>query len=184
MKRELKESTVSVAIQKSIATLFVAITAIILLITTTPTIPIINSFERNFVIDATVYALLTEPSPSQNTGEKLYENFDLVVVGKITDSSASMADHSSGDIWTYMQVEVEEYLKNSLPTKNLTVKSMGGKVGELGQWVEDSPIFNVGDRALLLLNKDKSINDAYVVSSQSVVIPNGKSSVKNMLPGE
>jgi len=180
MKRELNNSIVLASLENSIATFFVGATIIILFVSTTSALPIIDSFGHDFVLDSKVYALLTEPSPGQDTGEKLYENFDLVVIGKITNSSARLEDDNSGEVWTYMQVDVEKYVKNSQPDKNLTVKSMGGKVGNLGQWVEDSPIFNVGDKVLLLLNKDNSKNDAYIVSGQSDVIANDKSSAENL----
>lgn len=180
MKRELNNSIVLASLENSIATFFVGATIITLFVSTTSGLPIIGSFGNDFLLDSKVYALLTEPSPGQDAGEKLYENIDLVVIGKITNSSARLEDDNGGEIWTYMQVDVEKYLKNSQPDKNLTVKSMGGKAGNLGQWVEDSPIFNVGDKVLLLLNKDNSKNDAYIVSGQSVVMANDKSSAENL----
>lgn len=106
-------------------------------------------------------ALLEQPQAS--TAKRLYDTADVVATGVITNSSAIMV---GSQIWTYMEVAVDEYLKNSQRAGNLTIKSMGGNVGNIGSFVEDSPLFHVGDRVLLFLYKN-STDKAYRMSPYS-----------------
>lgn len=98
------------------------------------------------------------------TGKELYDSSELVVVGRITDSTSKC---EGSQIWTHMQIEVEDSAKNPESIKVLTGKTIGGRIGNYGYWVEDSPIFNKGDRAFLYLYKDKPDDTVYRISQYS-----------------
>ncbi len=109
--------------------------------------------------------------PSQNadllapaTTKELYDSSELVVVGRITDSTAKC---EGSQIWTHVQVQVEESLKNPQGIDVLTAKTYGGVMGNYGVSMEDSPIFNKGDRAFLYLYKEKPGDIVYRISPYS-----------------
>jgi hypothetical protein len=115
-------------------------------------------------------ALLEQPNTL--TAKRLYDIADVVATGTIANSSATINDSK---IWTYMKVQVEEYLKNPQISRNLTIKSMGGTVGNISSVVEDSPLFKEGDRVLLFLNKEPG-EIAYRVSPFSDLLNNPSTS--------
>jgi len=98
------------------------------------------------------------------TGKELYDGAELVVIVRITESNAKC---EGSQIWTHMQIEVEDSAKNPNGIKFLTAKSYGGTIGGQGLWVEDSPIFKKGDRAFLYLYKDKPDDTIYRISPYS-----------------
>lgn len=116
-------------------------------------------------------ALLEQPN--KQTAKRLYDSADVVATGIITNSSAIMED---SEIWTYLEVKVEEYLKNPQPIGNLTIKSMGGTVGNIGSVAEDSPLFNVGDKVLLILYKESPTDKTYRMSPYSGLLNEGSTS--------
>ena len=118
--------------------------------------------------DAT--ALLEQPSTL--TAKRLYDMADVVATGRIANSSATINDSK---IWTYMEVQVKDYLKNPQISRNLIIKSMGGTVGNTSSVVEDSPLFKKGDRVLLFLNKELG-DSAYRVSPYSGLMNNPSTS--------
>lgn len=98
------------------------------------------------------------------TAKELYDSSELVVIGRITDSTAKC---EGSQIWTHMQIEVEDSAKNPEGIKVLTGKTIGGRIGNYGIWMEDSPIFNKGDRAFLYLYKDNPDDTIYRISPYS-----------------
>ena len=72
---------------------------------------------------------------------------DAIVVARVT-AIESHADR--GHIYTNVALAIDETLKgDSVPT--LTVRLLGGRVGDHAAWVEGSPEFRRGERALLFL---------------------------------
>ncbi|HEY3101009.1 MAG TPA: Ig-like domain-containing protein [Methylomirabilota bacterium] len=71
-----------------------------------------------------------------------------VVVGRVT----AIESHTDrGRIYTDVTVDVDEMLKgDSVPT--LTVRVLGGRVGNHAAWVEGSPEFRRGERVLLFVS--------------------------------
>lgn len=115
-------------------------------------------------------ALLEQPNAS--TAKRLYDTADVVATGRIANSSVTINDSK---IWTYMEVQVEDYMKNPQISQNLTIKSMGGTVGNISSVEEDSPLFKVGDKVLLFLNKEPG-DMAYRVSPYSGLMNNPSTS--------
>jgi hypothetical protein len=113
--------------------------------------------------------------PSQNadsilaptTTKKLYDNAEVVVLGRITDSSAKC---EGTQIWTHMQVQVEEYLKNPQESRTLTAKSIGGAIGNYGIGIEDSPIYDKGNRVLLYLYRENPGDKIFRISFPTGII--------------
>ena len=135
------------------------LTSVIVLLYSTPRYPCTPAFERTS-------DLLAPASP-----KVLFDGSELVVVGRITDSAAKC---EGSQIWTFMQVTVEESLKNPNDIQVLTAKSYGGTIGGQGMWMEDSPIFNKGDRALLYIYRDDPGDTVYRLSPYSVILVDEK----------
>ncbi len=80
------------------------------------------------------------------TSEELYENSDMIVFGEILDY-ADLGHDSLYDI------KVIRYLKN--PQSDELIQAIGSGVHSEGIWVEDSTVFEIGEKAILYLEKDK-----------------------------
>ena len=70
-----------------------------------------------------------------------------IVVGEVTNVQFQW---EGGNIFTYVTVSVEQYVKGAGGTE-ISVKVPGGTVGDITQWVSDVPSFQIGERMLLFL---------------------------------
>jgi len=97
--------------------------------------------------------IASSPTPSE-----LFDTADLVVVGRITDSTLRC---DGPQIMTYMQVEIEESLKNPENIRTLTTKTI---------WMEDTPIFSNGDRVFLYLRQERADGNMYWINPFSFAL--------------
>jgi hypothetical protein len=74
----------------------------------------------------------------------------VIVIGQVT-GIVSHWDPGQGQILTDMTITVDEALKGAVPTPELTIRQLGGKVGDLESRVDGSPQFALGERVLLFL---------------------------------
>ena len=97
------------------------------------------------------------------TPEELYEVYDIIVFGEILDYT-DIGTHSHYD------VKVIRYLKNSQPDEVIQVIGSGAH-GE-GVWVEDSTIFEIGERVVLYLDSDDNALQVgpYSFSTQTDIV--------------
>ncbi|WP_410509733.1 hypothetical protein RSJ42_05815 [Methanosarcina hadiensis] len=59
-------------------------------------------------------------------------------------------------IYTDVVISVDEYLKNPLTSREVTVRTTGGKIGKVNMTTDSDPSFKVGEKVLLFLSKDYS----------------------------
>jgi len=78
---------------------------------------------------------------------------DVIVVGTVTDMASFRQDRG---IYTDVTVSVEQTVKGEPPGTEITVRQMGGRVGDITLWVSDLPDFAVGERAVLFLRQRKA----------------------------
>jgi hypothetical protein len=83
--------------------------------------------------------------------EDLTKEADVIVIGDIKDVE------SRWNLWrtmvyTYSTVSVEKYIKGT-GSEKLIIITEGGAVGELGVWVEDTPVFTKNETVLVFLKK-------------------------------
>jgi len=91
----------------------------------------------------TSYALL--PNFSK---EELIQKSEAIVLGTVQDVSCAWAeDHSQ--IYTYVTLKVEDQFKGEPVGKEMVIQIPGGTVGEMTQWVSDTPKISVGLRVIL-----------------------------------
>ncbi|MCX6654442.1 MAG: hypothetical protein NTY03_04890 [Candidatus Bathyarchaeota archaeon] len=100
---------------------------------------------------AVTYASIAYP-PSP---EQMFTNSDLVVTGTVLEVNCRWGLGNESIIITTVKLGVEGIAKGKLPERIIEVNIPGGKVGNLGFWMEDQPKFTVGEYVLLYL-KSKS----------------------------
>ena len=91
------------------------------------------------------YALLVKMSL-----EELSSKADSIIVGQVTDMRSQWEDRN---IFTYVTLSVEQYIKGAGDSQ-VTIKTLGGTVGNLGQRVSDTPSFHIDERAVLFLRDE------------------------------
>jgi len=94
----------------------------------------------------TAQALTIKLSLSEMTGLA-----DTVVTGTVV-STGSNWNAERNNIYTEVVIAVSDNLKGDAGRKAVTVILPGGKVGEMTQWVEDTPTFTVGESVGLFLD--------------------------------
>jgi len=84
---------------------------------------------------------------------------------------------------TYMQVEIEESLKNPEKIRTATARAYGGTIGDYSLAAEDTPIFGKGDRVFLYLMEDRTDANVYEMNPFSFdLVDNG--STDNSVSGK
>lgn len=94
--------------------------------------------------------------------EKLISMSDSIVIGTTLDISSKWntpdgkkpAIDNDNFIYTDIDIKSEEYLKNPLDAGIITVRVLGGTVGQDTSDVEDQPSFNTGEKILIFLKED------------------------------
>ncbi|MBA7657154.1 hypothetical protein ES703_65085 [subsurface metagenome] len=101
------------------------------------------------------------------TMDDLIEKSDAIAIGKVIDIFPSRkVDGEPMDIntdvvepWdmiTDVVIEVERYLYGQPRSSYIAVMVRGGRVGETVMWVEDAPVFNLGEEVALFLYRMQS----------------------------
>jgi hypothetical protein len=94
---------------------------------------------------------------------QLAEHALAIVIGDV-HAIESYWDGGPGQMFTHITLSVHEVLKGTLPDGELTIKQVGGTVGDLQSWVDGSPEFVRGERVLLFLrsNPDGTLRVAHL----------------------
>lgn len=92
---------------------------------------------------------------------ELTKNSDTIVMGTVKKRLPSRWDRSDPEepvIYTDVIIEIEEYLKNPLDQREVTIQLLGGKVGNVNMEAMDEATLNLGEKVLLFLKKNKEGN--------------------------
>jgi hypothetical protein len=74
------------------------------------------------------------------------EKADYIIEGTV-EKVESRWNQERTSIFTYTDLRIEKYVKGaSFAQSKLQIVTPGGTVGEIGQWVEDQPIFHEGKK--------------------------------------
>ena len=79
----------------------------------------------------------------------LWREADVVLIGDVLHITTHQGEE--GFIYRNVVVEVARYNKNPLNLSRVDVHVLGGVIGDIGQWVEDQPDFEVGETVLVFL---------------------------------
>ena len=84
--------------------------------------------------------------------EELTDGADSIVVGTVVSTSSHWNAERTG-IYTEVVISVEDSLKGPAGKNTITVIVEGGTVGDITQWVSDTPVFEAGERIVLFLEE-------------------------------
>ena len=84
--------------------------------------------------------------------EQLTRDADLIVVGKVESVTSQMIN---GKIFSFATIAVESRIKGELEPEQseIVVSFPGGKVGDIGMQVEDSPNYKKDEEVVVFLKK-------------------------------
>lgn len=112
--------------------------------------------------------------------QKLVSMSDSIVVGNVTevfqskwntpDGNKPMNNSTSNIIYTDVNIKVFEYLKDPLDATSITVRVLGGIVGQDSINIEDQPSYSPGETVVLFLKNDadprtKDIGEKHFVTA-------------------
>lgn len=97
-------------------------------------------FLISFSSISTSFAMIVSHTP-----EELYEIYDIIIFGEVLDYVDVGTD-------SHYDVKVIQYLKNS--QSDDVIQVIGSGVHHEGVWVEDSTVFEIGERVVLYIEKN------------------------------
>ena len=138
-----------------------------------------------FIVLAAAQTAHATLSDALSLSELVAQSERVVVV--TCESEAALRDHF-GRIVTDYQVHVEEGMHGEArPGDELTVRSLGGDLGDLGMRIEGEPVLEVGHRYLLFLRAARTASGARVMRpvgmSQGALPIQEQHGVLTVLPG-
>lgn len=98
---------------------------------------------------------------------------DIIVTGKVSEQTSSWNEDKTR-IYTKATILVDEYLKGNNTGNTVTVKYLGGEVGEIGEMYSHMPRFEDKEEVLVFLQKDDKNTEYKVYNGE-----NGKISIVN-----
>jgi hypothetical protein len=75
---------------------------------------------------------------------------DAIVTGRVVDI-ASGRDPATGAIYSYVTLSVDQVIKGSIAEREITIKQLGGQIGDEGLAVANQAVFTRGEDVLLFL---------------------------------
>ena len=94
--------------------------------------------------------------------KELTTNSDAIITGKVTQQTSSWNEDKTR-IYTLATVKVDDYIKGASSGNTVTIKYLGGEVGEIGELYSHMPRFEDNEEVLVFLKKDANRTD-YKVS--------------------
>lgn len=113
--------------------------------------------------------------------DEVISSADFVFYGRVENTKSYWEE---GSIWTDINFKIFDVVKGHWLYENYKLKIEGGTVGEITQWVEDTPNFNKGEEYILFL-KDGNIVGSFQgkikVENRQVHFSCGKVEVEEFL---
>lgn len=109
------------------------------------------------VIASTLLALLLTIGPTAEaavrkyTTEELCSAANLIVIGTVQQRQSMWLDQAQTTLVTNVTLSIERVVVGN-PGSTILVTTLGGKIGNVEQFVGDEPLMPVGSRYLLLMN--------------------------------
>jgi hypothetical protein len=130
-----------------------------------------------FLVTISVVAIMAPPSfgiMTKATMADLAAGSAGIVQGKVTGVT-SQWDTEGKTIFTYVTVAVNLWLKGS-GAKAVTIRIPGGEVGDVGLWVEDTPMFREGQDVITFLepSSEESAMKVKAMFQGKFTVENGK----------
>ncbi|HSM62949.1 MAG TPA: hypothetical protein VK833_03320 [Gillisia sp.] len=104
---------------------------------------------------------------------ELSKGADMIVTGKVIRQVSSWNEDNSR-IYSLATVQVADYIKGFSAEETVTIKYLGGEVGEVGEMYSHMPRFEDNEEVLVFLEKDDKGSDYKVFNGD-----NGKINLVN-----
>jgi len=119
--------------------------------------------------------------------QELTKKSDSIVMAKVQDVYSSQ-DAVSKEIYTYITLNVTESVKGAKGEKQVTIRQLGGSVGNLISAVPGTPSFKTGEEVVVFLSVRDKDGYPWVMGLQQgkysvVTDENGFKQVRNELDG-
>jgi len=86
--------------------------------------------------------------------EEKIKRANTIVMGTVVFTQSQWEEvNGGGRIFTYVYIDVEQYIKG-FGGSLIEIKAPGGKVGEITQWVSDTPQFIEGEKVIVFLRPE------------------------------
>lgn len=93
----------------------------------------------------------TSAETSPQDLKELVEKSAIIFTGK-TEKVESRWNKKKTQIYTLVTFQVYEYQKGVREEKFITLKQLGGTVGNITMWVEDAPQYTIGEEVMLFVS--------------------------------
>ncbi|VAX26284.1 hypothetical protein MNBD_IGNAVI01-40 [hydrothermal vent metagenome] len=117
----------------------------------------------NLILVLFVFYFLTQNTFGQerNVLENLANRADIIIIGTVKEINYKWNEDKTS-IWTFVRIDIEENIKGVKIQNGITIRVLGGEIGNIGMKVSNSPLFEVNRRYLCFLQKDS--NETFAVS--------------------
>ncbi len=129
-------------------------------------------FYYSFFILILAISLNTQilPQINQKKMQKLSENADLILEGKVVKQNSSW-NKDKTRIFTDVTLQVDEYIKGNRGNKTIVITTPGGEVDGVGELYTHMPRFTNDEDVLLFVKADKKNNTFKVFNGEDGKIP-------------
>jgi hypothetical protein len=128
-----------------------------------------NRQSRTVVLALAVLALFVASFAAATTVEKmslrdLAKKSDAIVLAKVEDASARY--DANKEIYTYITLRVLEPVKGPKKDATITIRQLGGTVGDIASVVPGTPSFKSGEEVVVFLTKNDRAGYPWVMGLQ------------------
>ncbi len=112
-----------------------------------------------FCVSALIFMLMgaSNAQTRRLSLEELSKKSELIVTGRVMEQRSEWNEENTR-IYTRVSISVDEYHKGEGASENLTVTSLGGEVGEVGELYTGTARFEKDEEVFLFLKKDQKNN--------------------------
>lgn len=149
-----------------------------------------NRVNRTVVLALTALALLSASFAAATTVEKmslrdLAKRSEAIALARVEDETAR---YDGGEIFTYITLRVLDPVKGPKADDMITIRQLGGTVGDRASIVPGTPSFKRGEEVVVFLTKNDAAGYPWVMGLQQgkytvSTDENGRKSVRNELEG-
>ena len=118
-----------------------------------------------FIIIAFMFSTMSSLNLAQQIRvdiKDLSKDADLIITGKVSQQTSSWNEDKTR-IYTIATIEVEDYIKGNVTGNSVSVKYLGGEVGDVGETYSHVPTFENNEEVLIFLKKNESNSDFSVL---------------------
>jgi hypothetical protein len=150
-----------------------------------------NRVTKTVVLALAALALLTTSFASATTVEKmslrdLAKKSDAIVLARVEDETARY--DANKEIYTYITLRVLEPVKGPKADAVITIRQIGGTVGDIASIVPGTPSFKKGEEVVVFLTKNDGAGYPWVMGLQQgkysvSADEKGRKNVRNEMDG-